>query len=153
MILFAAAASASPSEPGQSPASYQAAIHNQTTAPGYVMVTIVDANTNVEWTTCTTANFLQGAINTEYGLAYDAEGRRQATELALSNTAHRFTFSSEAALGSIPIRFSSEQLEVVRARFAPLSTEELGARFGTRPWGKLHDAFPEAVTGTQSPVC
>jgi hypothetical protein len=143
MILFAAATSASAAKPVQSPASYEAAIQNASTAPSYVMVTIVDANTNIERTTCTTANFLAGAIHLQYALPFNAEGGRKATELALSNTAHRFTFSSEAALRNISASFSPEELAEVRARFAPLSNEELRAGFGTKPRGQLHDAFPD----------
>lgn len=141
MLLFAAATSAA--EPVQSRASYEAAIHNRTTSPSYVMITIVDANTKVERTTCTTANLLAGALHLETGLAYNAEGQRQATELAISNAEHRFVFSSEAALRNLPIPFSPEELEQARARFAPLSIEELRAGFGTKPWGALHDAFPD----------
>lgn len=143
ITLFAAASSAFAAAPVQSPASYEAAIRNETTSPGYVMVTIVDANTNVERTTCTTANFLRGALHNQYGLPYDADGRRQVTELALTNTAHRFTFSAEAALRNIPIAFSAEEQEAVRARFAPLSIEELRAGFRFRPWGELHGTFPD----------
>lgn len=143
MILFAAATSASAAEPVQSRASYETAIHNRTTSPGYVMITIVDANTKVERTTCTTANLLAGALHLETGLASNAEGQRQATELAISNAEHRFEFSSEAALRNIPIAFSPEELEQVRARFARLSTEELRAQFGAKPWGALRNAFPD----------
>lgn len=143
MILFAVATSASATEPVQSAASYEAAIHNQTTAPSYVMVTIVDANTNVERITCITANLLMGALHKQNRLGYDAEGRLKATELALSNTAHRFTFSSDDALRNILIAFSPEDLEEVRARFAPLSTGELREGFGTKPWGALHSAFAD----------
>lgn len=71
----------------------------------------------------------------------DAEGVRQATALAMSNTAHRFTFSIEAALRNIPVSFSPEELVDVRARLAPLSNQELRDGFGASPWGKLHDAF------------
>lgn len=144
IILFAAAAaSAFAAQPVQSEASYEAAIHNRTTAPSYVMITIVDANTKVERTTCTTANLLAGALHLETGLAYNAEGQRQATELAISNAGHRFVFSSEAALRNLPTTFSAEELEQVRARFAPLSIEQLRAGFGTKPWGLLHNAFPD----------
>jgi hypothetical protein len=142
-ILLTAAMSAFAPESVQSSASYEAAIRNTSTAPSYVMVTIIDANTNLERTTCTTANFLVGALHIENGLANDAEGRRQATTLALSNTEHRFTFFSEAALRNIPIGSSPEELKEVRARFAPVSNEALRAGFGTKPWGALHDAFPD----------
>ncbi|HEU4372204.1 MAG TPA: hypothetical protein VFS02_01870 [Telluria sp.] len=142
-MLLAAAMSAFSPEPVQSSASYEAAIRNTSTAPSYVMVTIVDANTNLEWTTCTTANFLVGALHMENGLAHDAEGTRQATALALLNTEHRFVFFSEAALRNIPAAVSPEELKQVRARFAPVSNEELRAGFGTKPWGALHDAFPD----------
>lgn len=141
LILFAAMTSASASEPIQSSASYEAAVRNASTSPGYVMVTIVDANSGREWTTCTTGNFFVGALHRQYGLAYDAEGISQAMALAMANTAHRFTFSVEAALQNVSPSYTPEELAVVRARFASLSEQELRDGFGTKPWGKLHDAF------------
>lgn len=143
LILVAAATSASASAQVQPAASYEAAVRNASTSPSYVMVTVVDANTGLERTTCTTANLLAGALHQQYGLAYDAEGVRQATALALSNAAHRFTFSVEAALRNIRASFSPEELAEVRARFAPLSERELRDGFGTKPWGRLHDALPD----------
>lgn len=65
------------------------------------MVTIVDANTGRDWTTCATGNFFVGALHRQYGLAYDAGGICQAMPLAMANTAQRFTFSVEAALQNV----------------------------------------------------
>lgn len=113
----------------QSAASYEAAIRgsfvNVTTSPAYVMITAVNANTGEEHLTCTTANFLSGAIQKESGLQFDAQGLRKAEALALSNEAHRFIFSNEEAWRNISPFFSDQELAEVRERFSSFSDKEL----------------------------
>lgn len=132
LFLYAIALPAMATEHVQSTASYEAAIGNLSTAPSYVMVTIADANTGLERQTCTTANFLAGAIHFEYGLGYDHAGLKRATELALSNTSHRFVFTKQAALNNVSIEFTPQDLQDVRTWLAPVSNQELMA--GAHPW-------------------
>ena len=146
LVLCIVASSACASENIQSTASYEAAVRDDSTSPGYVMVTIVNANTGAARTTCTTANLLVGAIHRQYGLDYNAEGVRQARELTLAHTDHRFTLSAQAALRNFPESFSPEELDQVRSRFARLSPEELREGFSSKPRGKLH----EFVSGRRS---
>src|SRR4051812_37442030 len=87
--------------PSQSRASFEAAIHNATTAPPYVLIDVVDESSKNSQTICTTVNLLMGAIHREYGLEYDEAGQARAKEIALSNTAHVFKFSKRAALSNI----------------------------------------------------
>lgn len=61
----------------------------------------------------------------------------------MTNTAHRFTFSDEAALRNVSPSYTPEELEEVRARFTPLSDQELRDGFGSKPWGRLHDVFSD----------
>lgn len=132
LVFYAIAMPAMATEHTQSAASYEAAIGNLSTAPSYVMVTIVDANKGVELQTCTTANLLAGAMHFEYGLAFDAAGHKRATELTLSNTRHRFVFTQQTALDNVPIEFTPQDLENVRSWLAPVSNQDLMA--GVHPW-------------------
>jgi hypothetical protein len=139
LAVVAAAAPVVGGEPSQSRASFEAAIHNATTAPPYVLIDVVDERSKSTRTICTTVNLLMGAIHREYGLEYDEVGQARAKEIALSNTAHVFRFSKRAALSNIPITYSPSDLASVRARLAPLTLEQL--REGFSPLGKLHEIY------------
>ncbi|MBB5606144.1 MULTISPECIES: hypothetical protein [unclassified Janthinobacterium] len=139
LLLYAVTLPAMAAEYTQSAASFEAAVSNISTSPSYVMVTIADANTGLERQICTTANFLAGAIHFEYGLGNDHAGLKRATELALSNTSHRFVFTKQTALDNVRIEFTPQDLEKVRAWLAPLSNEDLMA--GAHPWTQRESAY------------
>src|SRR5450830_819541 len=132
LLLYAITLPAVAAEYTQSATSFEAALSNISTSPSYVMVTIADANTGLERQICTTANFLAGAIHFEYGLGNDHAGLKRATELALSNTSHRFVFTKQAALDNMRIDFSPQDLDNVRTWLAPVSNQDLMA--GAHPW-------------------
>lgn len=126
-------------EPSQSHASFEAAIRNHSTAPPYVLITVVDSRSKSVRTTCTTVNFLMGAIHLEFGFEYDEAGQAKAEKVALSNQAHVFSFAKPEALKNIPLSFSQGDLEAVRARLAPLSIAQLRAGFAST--GSLHSLY------------
>ncbi len=132
LLLYAITLPAVAAEYTQSATSFEAAVSNISTSPSYVMVTIADANTGLERQTCTTANLLAGAIHFEYGLAFDLAGLKRATELALSNTSHRFIFTKQAALDNMRIEFAPQDLDDIRTWLAPVSNQELMS--GAHPW-------------------
>ncbi|MFJ2988349.1 hypothetical protein ACIPF8_10810 [Collimonas sp. NPDC087041] len=115
----------------QSRASYEAAIHNSSTSPSYVLITVVDARTESAQSTCTTANLLIGAIHKEYGLGYDTEGFSKSDVIALSNQTHVFRFTKQDALNNIPFTYSNGDLAAARAFLAPFSVAELKDKFSS----------------------
>jgi hypothetical protein len=125
--------------PIQSQRSFEAAIRNHSTAPSYVMITVVDDATGEARTACTTANFLLGAIHREHDLGYDGDSLAMAERLALENTAHVFHFSKRSALENIPIQYSQQDIETVREKLAGLSAEQL--RDGFSSYGYLHAIY------------
>lgn len=139
LALLVAAVAADSSAPIQSQASFAAAVRNHSTAPSYVLITIVDDTTHRERSTCTTSNLLLGAIHLEHGLAYDKRGEEEAERLTLSNRDHLFHFSKPKALANIPFSFSEADRKAIRARLAPLSIDEL--RSGFSGSGELHSIY------------
>lgn len=130
-MLYRLDAFAGDSAPVQSRQSYEAAIHNTSTSPSYVLISIIDSDTGQAKPVCTTANLLLGAIHREYGLGYDAAGLSKAAEIALESKDHVFRFHQQAALDNIPVRYSDQDLAAARTLLAPLSKEELRAKFSS----------------------
>jgi hypothetical protein len=145
VLLFALAITATVAEPldgdkpAQSQASFEAAIHNHSTAPSYVLITVVDSRSKSVRTTCTTANLLMGAIHREFGLEYDKASQAKAEEIALANKTHVFHLAKREALKNIPYSFSQSDLEAVRAKLASLSIAQL--RDGFANTGSLHSIY------------
>jgi len=120
-----AGASAQSMAPRQSDASYEAAIHNLSTAPSYDSITVIDSRSGVSRTTCTTANFLLGALHREYGFGYDAAGRSRVEQIALSNRSHIFRLEKKEAIDNIPFRFSMDDLALARGQWKDFSPSQL----------------------------
>jgi hypothetical protein len=111
--------------------SYEAAIHNYSTSPSYVMISIAGGETEQVKQVCTTANFLLGAIHREYGLGYSAADISKVAEIALASPDHTFRFRQPTALANIPLRYSDDDLAAARSFLAPISTDELRTRFSS----------------------
>ena len=139
LAIVAASVSANPSEVIQSQASFEAAIGNSSTAPSYVLITVVDDGAKTQRSTCTTANLLLGAIHREYGIEYNARGVVEAKRIALTNQSHIFHFSKAEALKNIPSYFSEDDLKSIRAKLATLADEQL--RDGFSISGNLHAIY------------
>lgn len=115
--------------PMQSQAGFEAAFRTISTSPAYVLITAVDDNTGRGRTFCTTSNFLLGAIHMEHGLGYDKNGVLKAMSMARENKEHVFHFRKQEALDNVPVSYTESELAAARELLAPLSTEELDARF------------------------
>ena len=139
LALAGAAVAAGPSEPFQSQASFEAAIRNHSTAPPYVLITVVDDRSKTQRSTCTTSNLLMGAIHFEYGLGYDKKGEAEAERIVLANRTHVFHFSKPKALENIPFSFSEGDLKEIRSKLAGMSVEQL--REGFSGTGELHSIY------------
>lgn len=122
--------------PFQSQASFEAALRNTSTAPSYVLITVVDDRSGVERTGCTIANFLQGAIQLESGLDYDKVNR-----MILENKTHVFHFLKPKAIENVLFLYSQSDIQAVRKQLIPLSISQL--RDGFSGSGKLHALYQD----------
>src|SRR5258706_6038200 len=121
LVLAAAAVAAGADGQLQAQASFAAAIKNHSTAPSYVLITVVDDRSKTQRSTCTTSNLFMGAIHFEHGLGYDKQGEAEAERIALTNRAHVFHFSKAKAIENIPISFSGCDLNMIRLNLQPLT--------------------------------
>ncbi|WP_219117163.1 hypothetical protein [Janthinobacterium sp. UMAB-56] len=115
----------------QSLESYDAAIHNYSTSPSYVLIFIADRETGQAKPICTTANFLLGAIHREYGLGYGIADLSMAAEIAAKSPGRLFRFNQQSALNNIAVKYTANDLSAARALLAPWSTEELKSKFSS----------------------
>jgi hypothetical protein len=150
VMACATSAGAAPMPPRQSDTSFEAAIHNQSTAPSYVLITVVDANTGASQSTCTTANLLLGAIHLEVGIGYDREGQSAAMQIALTNERHVFSFEKRKALDNIPRYYSDEDLAYVRKAVQGLSVPQVLDAIASQ--GPLHDLLQGATQSGTLPT-
>lgn len=139
--LVAASVIANPGGVVQSQTSFEAAVANASTAPSYVLITVVDDGLKTQRSTCTTVNLLLGAIHREYGLEYDAKGVAAAKRIALANQSHVFHFSKAEALKNVPSYFTDDDLRSVRSKLATLTVEQLRDGFSTS--GTLHSIYQD----------
>jgi hypothetical protein len=115
----------------QSQASYEAAIADMSTSPAYVLVEVGDSGSAAPRPVCTTGNFLLGAIHREYGLGYAPAESGQALRIARQQTDHVFRFQRQAALDNVRIHYTGADLAAARALLAPLSDDEVKAKFSS----------------------
>jgi hypothetical protein len=129
-LCFHAGAMAAPS-PVQSQASYEAAFATISTSPAYVLIEVGDGGSAPPRSLCTTANFLLGAIHREYGLGAAPAEAEKAVRIAREHADHVFRFERQAALDNIRIRYTEADLAAARALLAPLSDDEVKAKFSS----------------------
>jgi hypothetical protein len=139
LVFAMSTLAANPGGVVQSQQSFEAAIENASTAPSYVLITVVDDRENTKRSTCTTSNFLLGAIHREYRLGYDKEGVARARGIALENRSHVFHFSNSNALKNIPSSYSEDDLNSIRSKLASLTVEQLREGFSVS--GNLHSIY------------
>lgn len=87
--------------PVQDQQRFQAAILDHSTAPFFVLVTIVDDRTGQSRTGCLAAPFLLGAIERELDLPSGLDMSDRSVQIALGNPDHVFHFSKQAALDNV----------------------------------------------------
>lgn len=113
----------------QSQERFEAAIRNTSSAPSFILYTVVDDRSGQAHTMCGIAPLLLGAIAREYGPPYDKAGHEKALEIALSSRDHIFHFTKQEALDNIPVRYSQEALISARNMLAGLSERPIRGNF------------------------
>jgi hypothetical protein len=124
-VAIAASACVATTYPIQSKASFDAAIDNRSTSPGYVKFMVIDAQHSTERISCTTANLFLGAIHREHDLPYDDAGIKAAQAIAKTTPDHKFTFSRPEALANGILTFSDDQLVSARSNVQLLSEQQI----------------------------
>ena len=104
---------------------FACAMQNHSTAPNYVLITVIDVDAKQETQITTGANLLSGAIHREYGIPFSEDGRSKADQVALSAHDRRFTFHKASALRNIKPRYTPEVLAEVRDRMASLTEADI----------------------------
>ncbi len=107
---------------GLSDVQFQRAMENISTAPNYVLVTIVNGKTGAREDVCLEAFELLGAIEVERGL-----GHKQAVEVALAQPDRTFTFTDEKALEAASRRYGDEVLEEARRHLGKMPIDQVEA--------------------------
>jgi len=97
------------------------------TAPSYVLITVVDGRSGEETQIATSANFLRGAIGREYDIPSSVEGVALELQVALSARDRRFTFHKRAALDNIKPYYTPAILAEVRHRVSSLTDADIRA--------------------------
>jgi hypothetical protein len=91
------------------------ALQNSSTAPDFVLITVVDARDASARVVCISTPSLKGALHTEFGIPYDEAGERRVHELALKQSDRVFRFSKPDALRSVQIWYTQADLDAVRS--------------------------------------
>jgi hypothetical protein len=146
LAAFAAAGSlllaAAPTASAASPADlFRRALENHSTAPSYVLITLVSANGQSRREVAIPAPFLLGAIHTEHHLKYDDAGMARAMQIALAQQDRVFQFKDRRAVRNVQPRYTEEQLSAMRERLKNETVSSLFAGFntGSRPLHALYD--------------
>ncbi len=100
-LLAAAPARAQDVHAVQDQAHYEQAVRDASTAPYFVLVTIVDDGAKKSWTGCTLPRFVESAIDAEHGSANDDEAIARGRQAMLDAKDHVFHFANPKALASV----------------------------------------------------
>lgn len=134
----------------QSQASYETALANMSTSPSYVLVEVGDGGNAAPRPVCTAATFLLGAIHQEYGLGYAPAESEKAVRIAREHTDHVFRFQRQATLDNIRAQYTEADLAAARALLAPLSDDQLKAKFSSL---YTNDRLPTQGTAKDAIAC
>jgi hypothetical protein len=117
-------------------ALFRRALENHSSAPNYVLITLVSADGSSRREVCIPAPFLLGALQREHRLA----GQSRALDLALSKADFVFRFKDPKAGENVQPQYTEAILAEVRARLKGLSRSELLAGFhgGSGPLDALY---------------
>ena len=118
------------------------AVKNQSSAPSYLMATIVNDTTGENKRVCIEGVQLFEAVRKENQLGRGREDWNKTTRLILDNSARIYHFTDKDAWEQVQPRYSPQMLAAVEEQFRPLSTVELAERFSytkTRGFIKIDD--------------
>ena len=116
---------------------YRRGFAGQSTAPLFVLVTLVNAKTGYERTACVDVPFLLGAIHIEYQLSYDEQGTSKAMTIALNQPDRRFSFKSDKARANARPMYAAELADSMREKLKGKSDAQLREGLETYK-GELH---------------
>lgn len=132
--------------------AFATAIEDESTAPHYVLVTIVDDVKHDTTQACIEAPFLLGAIHREFGIPYNESGSAKVLSIALRSEDHVFHFRKRRALRNVQRRYTEFDLTRARQRVGSISTSELERDFsavgsGLGKYCPLYDGQPIQACG------
>ncbi len=127
-------------EPTARDVLFRRALENASTAPSYVLITLISADGHGRRDVCVPAPFLLGAIHREYHLGYDGAGQKKAMDIALSQVDRIFRFHDPEAIQNVQPRYTEALLKEMHEKLAPLSRSELLAGFSGKD-GALHSLY------------
>ena len=104
---------------------YVRALENQSTAPNYVLITLVGSRATTNRVICTEAPFLLGAIHHENNLECDPAGQAKAIALVLKQKNRTFKFSNVDAIKNVQPRYTETELAEMRAAIKGYSDDDL----------------------------
>jgi hypothetical protein len=101
------------------------ALANDSAAPDYVLITVVDPKTHAERTVCTTANLFLGAIHREHRLGYTEADIKRVKAIALNQRDRRFVLTHKTAINNLADYATPEALAEVHRVFASKTDSQL----------------------------
>jgi hypothetical protein len=128
---------------------FTSAIQNHSTAPNYVLITVIDGSSRSNRVVCTEAPFLLGAIHREHNLGYDKTSLQKVDSLALAQRSRTFKFSNPEAIKNVQPRYTEGILDEVRRALKHYTDDELrqGLRLEGTELSKLYDEKPGRAYG------
>jgi hypothetical protein len=110
----------------QDQAHYEQAVGAMSTAPYYVLVTLVDDTQKKSWTGCIPANVVMGAIHLELGIGYDAASLGRVRTVMFATKDRAFHFANPQALANVPMNtYTPADLDRARAYLRAHGTQFL----------------------------
>ena len=107
---------------GLSAVQFESALRNISTAPNYILITVVNGNTGYQATACMEAEFLLTALNIEHNLKW-----AEAVAFALAQPDRTFKFSDTNALKRVERAYSDQILQEARDCLAKMTVDEINA--------------------------
>ena len=107
---------------GLSAVQFESALRNISTAPNYILITVVNGNTGYQATACMEAEFLLAALNIEHKLKW-----AEAVAFALAQPDRTFKFSDTYALVRVERAYSDQILQEARDFLEKMTVDEINA--------------------------
>lgn len=136
-VLILLAPLAAMAQSGYTDDMYRRGLANESTAPLFVLVTLVDTKSGSERVACVDAQFLLGAIHIEHRLSYDDAGSSKAMTIALNQSGRRFSFKSAKARANVQPTYGAEIADSMRKKLTGKSDAQLREGLETYK-GELH---------------
>lgn len=119
------------------PDRFVRAVKNQSTAPSYLMATVVHNATEETKRVCLEGPHLFRAIQTENQLGWGRSSWNKVLQIILSNPTHTYKFTHPDAWQQVQPRYSPAMLVTVTEQLRSVSTVELAERFSYAKTGGI----------------